>query len=267
MLNQDDIAVIGVCSDHNSSYLRGPAKAPDIIRQSLFSGSANLCSELGVEITKSRQYKDLGNLDIHDNNQSFLGISDHITKILDSGAKPFVLGGDHSITYPVFKSMFEQHGPIHILHFDAHPDLYHNFEDNQYSHASPFARIMEQNLANRLVQVGIRTINQHQQEQAEKYKVEQIEMKALQKSRLNLNFDGPVYITFDIDALDPAFAPGVSHHEPGGLSVRDAITIIQDIDVPVLGADIVEYNPARDINQMTAMVAAKLMKEIIGKML
>lgn len=130
-----------------------------------------------------------------------------------------------------------------------------------------FARIMEEELAKRLVQVGIRTLNQHQKEQAEKYSVEVHQMKDFDSRQFKPKFDGPVYITFDIDGLDPAFAPGVSHHEPGGLSVREALNIIQDIDVPVIGADIVEYNPSRDINDMTAMVAAKLLKEIAGKML
>ena len=75
--------------------------------------------------------------------------------------------------------------------------------------------------------------------------------------------DGPLYISLDIDALDPAFAPGVSHHEPGGLTVREVLTILQKINVEVVGADIVEYNPTRDHQNMTAMVAYKFMKELI----
>ena len=82
-----------------------------------------------------------------------------------------------------------------------------------------------------------------------------------------LQFDGPLYISFDMDALDPAFAPGVSHHEPGGLSTRDVLAVIQSIDVPLIGADIVEFNPLRDVSGMTAMVAAKLLKELASKML
>jgi arginase len=77
----------------------------------------------------------------------------------------------------------------------------------------------------------------------------------------------PLYISLDIDVLDPAFAPGISHHEPGGLTTRELITIIQSITVPIVGADIVEYNPTRDVHNMTAMVAYKLMKELISKML
>jgi len=74
--------------------------------------------------------------------------------------------------------------------------------------------------------------------------------------------DGPLYISIDLDALDPAFAPGVSHHEPGGLSVRDILAVLHRVRAPIVGADVVEYNPSRDVNGMTAVVAAKLVKEI-----
>ncbi len=267
MLQKGDVAIIGICSDHNSSFLRGPAKAPAVIRESLFHGSANLCSELGVELNKNLTFKDLGDRNIADDKESFLKISEQISPILERDAKPLILGGDHAITYPVLKAIADHHGPVNLLHFDAHPDLYQEFQGNPYSHACPFARIMEQGFAKRLVQVGIRTLNQHQKSQAEKFSVELHEMKRFDPASFAPKFDGPVYVSFDMDALDPAFAPGVSHHEPGGLSVREVISIIQTIDVAVVGADIVEYNPDRDINNMTAMVAAKLLKELAGKLL
>ena len=133
--------------------------------------------------------------------------------------------------------------------------------------ASPFARTMEDGLASRLVQVGIRTLSQHLRSQAERFGVEIHEMRNLDTRSIGLDFEGPVYISCDIDALDPAYAPAVSHLEPGGLSVRDILGIIQRLPNRIVGADIVEYNPGRDINDMTAMVAAKLLKEIAGRML
>jgi arginase family enzyme len=87
------------------------------------------------------------------------------------------------------------------------------------------------------------------------------------RSGLSLDFEGPLYISLDLDALDPAFAPGVSHHEPGGLSVRDVLGIIQNVSGTVVGADIVEYNPTRDINSVTAMVAAKFCKELLARII
>jgi arginase family enzyme len=132
--------------------------------------------------------------------------------------------------------MARSHPALSILHFDAHPDLYDDFRGNPHSHASPFARIMETKLAQRLVQVGIRNMNGHQREQAERFGVEVIEMKNLQDG-LELQFDTPVYVSVDMDGLDPAFAPGVSHREPGGLTTRQVIEIIQSIGTPVVGAD------------------------------
>jgi len=124
---------------------------------------------------------------------------------------------------------------------------------------------MENGLAQRLVQVGIRTLNTHQADQAKKYKVEIHEMRSLDLSKIK-RFDNPLYISLDMDAFDPAYAPGVSHHEPGGLSARQVINLVQHIDAEVIGADIVEYNPTKDVHQMTAFLAAKMMKEILVKM-
>ena len=120
---------------------------------------------------------------------------------------------------------------------------------------------MEKKLASRLVQVGIRTANAHCREQAKRFGVETVEMRGFAPDRVPIP-DGPLYISIDMDALDPAFAPGVSHHEPGGLSVRDILSVLDRLPGPLIGADIVEYNPARDVNGVTAVVAAKLVKEI-----
>jgi arginase family enzyme len=163
------------------------------------------------------------------------------------------------------KAVGQRHPGLTIFHFDAHPDLYEEFEGNRLSHACPFARIMEAGLAKRLVQIGIRTLNGHQREQAEKFGVEVVEMRGL-PAYGKLKATGPVYITFDMDVLDPGFAPGVSHREPGGISVREAIAHLHAIEGEIVGADLVEYNPVRDIGGMTAIVAAKILKEILGRM-
>ena len=266
-LGKNDVAVIGIMSDANSSYMRGSAKAPEFIRRALNCGSSNLCSELGVELGNNSRFYDVGDRQIDDDAESFLAIEAHIDEITRRGALPLVLGGDHAITYPVLRAIHSAHGPVNILHFDAHPDLYENYEDNPFSHASPLARILENGLARRVIQIGIRTLSPHLRRQVERFGVESCEMKDFDVASFAADFDGPVYITVDMDALDPAFAPGVSHHEPGGLSTRDIIGIVQRLPNQIVGADIVEYNPDRDINDMTAMVAAKLLKEIAGKML
>jgi arginase len=134
------------------------------------------------------------------------------------------------------------------------------------SHACPFARIMEEGAAKRLIQVGIRAMTGHQREQAKKFGVEVIEMRFL-PALDRMKVDGPIYISFDMDALDPGCAPGISHREPGGMSVREAIAHLHAITGKIVGADLVEFNPAQDHTQLTAMVAAKLLKEILGKMI
>lgn len=152
-------------------------------------------------------------------------------------------------------------GPLQILHFDAHPDLYDSFQGNPRSHASPFARIMENGLASRLVQVGIRTLNRHQREQAQRFGVEIIEMREFDPASVPV-LAAPFYVSIDLDGLDPAVAPGVSHHEPGGLGVRDVLRVLHAQRAPLVGADVVELNPDRDINGVTAVVAAKLVREL-----
>ncbi len=162
--------------------------------------------------------------------------------------------------------MRRQHPRLGILHLDAHPDLYDDFQGDRYSHACPFARIMEERLADRLVQVGIRTMTGHQQEQAERFGVEVFDMRRW-RDGTPLRFDMPVYLSLDLDAIEPGLAPGVSHREPGGLTVRQVLHIIQSLDAPLAGADVVELNPLNDPSGISAAVAAKLVKEIAARML
>ena len=261
-----NVTVLGMPFDDYSSFLKGPAKAPDVFSKILANGSANASTELGVDLKNHPRLKPFTCLPLTNDSSAFTHIETEIGKVVANHACPLTIGGDHSITYPIVKALAKQHSNISILHFDAHPDLYDSFQGNPFSHACPFARIMENNLATRLVQIGIRTLNHHQQQQAEKFSVEVHQMKDWHH-KPDINFNTPVYISIDLDALDAAFAPGVSHHEPGGLSVRDILDIIHSIDQPIVGADIVEFNPDRDINGMTAMVAVKLYKELAGKML
>ncbi len=125
---------------------------------------------------------------------------------------------------------------------------------------------MEEKLVQRLVQVGVRTLTGHQRQQAERFGVEIIEMREIDKID-KITFSGPVYLSLDMDCLDPAFAPGVSHYEPGGMSTRQVLGITQNLKGQLVGADIVEYNPERDPQGITGMVAAKLLKEVIARMM
>lgn len=267
--------LLGIPLDVNSSYLRGAAAAPVKIREVWRSEASNTWSEAGVDVGAAGAFEDAGDLRLGDSREKsgedFAEIERAVGDLLAKGRRPISLGGDHSITYPIVKAFGRRDsGPnrpeLTIIHFDAHSDLYDEFQGSRVSHACPFARIMEEQLAKRLVQIGIRTLNQHQREQAERFGVEIVQMPALPAyDRLRIHAD--VYISFDLDVLDPAFAPGISHREPGGMSVREAIAHLHAIEGNIVGADIVEYNPAQDISGMTAIVAAKILKEILGKMI
>jgi arginase len=265
-LQRGTVVVVGVGYDENSSFMQGPASAPSKIREMLHCGSANLCAENGIDLTEHPQFKDLGDIRTDEVVDVFNEIEDTVRMLVEKGLYVLVLGGDHSITFPVVRGYRHQHNRLNILHLDAHPDLYDEYDGNRNSNACPFARIMEEGLADRLVQVGIRTRNPHQAAQAERFGVEMMEMRNW-NSQTGIDFNGPVYLSLDIDVLDPGFAPGVSHHEPGGMSPRDVLNIIQGLKVPIVGADIVELNPKRDHTGVSAMVAAKFLKEIAGKMI
>ena len=263
-MKENRIVLLGIPFDAKSSYRRGAAEAPSLIRKALFSPSSNLHSEDGALIDRAL-VEDLGDVPMADEKDPFGRIEMRIDEILRGGSRPICLGGDHAITYPVLKAFAKYHPNLTIFQIDAHPDLYDVFDGDRFSHACPFARIMEEGLAIRLIQVGIRTLTAHQAEQAKRFAVEIHDMRSWTDD-FEMDVSGPLYVSLDIDALDPAFAPGVSHREPGGFSTRQVIRMIQALRAPVVGADIVEFNPRRDVPGMTDMVCAKLLKEIAAKM-
>lgn len=255
------VRLIGLPTDSHSSFLRGPAGAPVAIRAALASEHSNRAAESGLELGLDIAFEDDGDLALLEDASDPARISEAAESTALAGAVPLFLGGDHMVSFPIVEGLARVHGPVNILHFDAHPDLYDDFEGDPLSHASPFARIMERGLASRLVQVGIRTLNRHCREQAQRFGVEIVEMRHFEAAAVPIPL-APLYISIDLDALDPAFAPGVSHHEPGGLSVRDTLDVLHRVGCGIVGADVVEYNPSRDLGSMTATVAAKLVKEL-----
>ena len=258
--------LVGVPYDANSSYKRGSAAAPKLIREALECESSNTWTELGVDVARPGLYSDMGDLSLpEDGAAAFATIEKTIDSLLEARRRPVSLGGDHSITYPIVRSFGRRFKDLMVIHFDAHPDLYNDYDGNRLSHASPFARIMEEKAAKRLIQVGIRTMNSHQRKQAERFGVE-VYTIGQERALENLKTWCPVYVSFDMDVLDPAFAPGVSHREPGGMNVREAMTHLHTITAAIVGADIVEYNPSRDVSELTAGVAGKILKELLGKM-
>jgi len=262
----DTIAVVGIPWDVNSSFIRGPAEGPEKIFELIGAGSTNLCAEIGLDLAEAERFKLLGHLTLENGPKAFEQITSAVDTLLGQGGRLLALGGDHSITYPIIRAYSNYYDNLTILHLDAHPDLYQEYKNNALSHACPFARIMEDFPHTRLVQVGIRTRNPHQRLQASRFGVESIDMRDWRED-IKLKLDVPLYVSIDLDVLDPAYAPGVSHHEPGGMTTRELLRIINDIRIPIIGADIVELNPQRDPLGITVMVAVKVLKELAAKML
>lgn len=258
-----DPVLIGVPYDGGSSFRRGAAEAPPLIREALASPAGNPYSERLVRVVPGETYEDAGDVAVPGADPRRL-IELRFSELARARRQFVALGGDHSITYPIMRGLVSSQLALTVLQIDAHPDLYDEFDGDRYSHACPFARIMEERLCARLVQVGIRAMTTHQREQAQRFGVEQIGMNAWSDG-IRPEIIGPWYLSLDLDGLDPAFAPGVSHPEPGGLSVREVLALLESIDAPLVGADIVELNPRQDVSSLTAAVAAKLVKELLGR--
>lgn len=260
------IGLLGAPWDGSSSFQRGAAAAPAAIRKALWSPGSNSWNERGDNVAAEGLLEDAGDVSIGDDAaEARAAIEQRVREVLAAGRRPLVLGGDHSITYPVLRAYAGRAERPTIVHLDAHADLYDVFENDRYSHACPFARIMEERLAGRLIQVGIRTLTAHQRSQAARFGVEILGadrwrdvIPLLARQR------GSVYVSLDLDVLEPMLAPGLSHPEPGGLTVREVLEVLFAITAPVIGADIVEYNPANDLRDLTAHVAAKFVKELVG---
>lgn len=263
------VAILGVPTDDASSYLRGAALAPPVVRGALHCPSSNRFTESGGDLdafTASGLLVDAGDLDCDAGDMGRRMIAVHAARVRAANYRLVAIGGDHAVTVPLVGALADVADRLTIVHLDAHPDLYDQLDGNRWSHACPFARIMESGGASRLVQAGVRAHTAHQRAQARRWAVASIPAGADLKSALPV-LSGPVYLSVDLDVLDPAFAPGVSHHEPGGLSTREVLSVIHRLNGLLVGADVVEYNPRRDVNGVTARVAAKLVKEIVGAML
>jgi arginase len=264
------LALLGLPWDRSSSFERGAAEGPPHLRRALWSPSTNTATEAGAPIEPAT-LDDRGDLALDDDPAAArLTIERGVAALLDEHLVPLLLGGDHSVTYPALRA-FRGRPPAALLHIDAHGDLYDEFplpgpgepsgRGDRFSHASPFARAMEEGLTGRLVQVGIRTQTAHLKAQAARFGVEVYGMERWADAPVE-TLPGPVYVSLDLDGLDPAFAPGVAHPEPGGLSTRDVVSLLHRIRAPIAGADIVELNPRHDVRELTARVAAKLLKEL-----
>ncbi len=261
------VGLLGLPLDEHSSFRRGAAAAPPRIRAALACESTNLCTQDGRDIGAEPRLADLGDLDLDAAGAAAPAtITAAVADALARRARVLSLGGDHSVTFPVLRAYGPRYPGLTVVQLDAHPDLYDSYGGNRLSHACTFARVLEEGLAARLVQVGLRTRTPHQRDQAERFGVEALDMRDWPRGALP-TVSGPVYLSVDLDVLDPAYAPGVAHPEPGGCSTRELLALIRNLPGPLVGADIVEYLPDHDTAAATARVAAKLLKELATRLL
>ncbi|MFQ5563298.1 MAG: agmatinase [Parvularculaceae bacterium] len=257
------VSILGLCWDASSSYARGAALAPPVILTQLRDEASNSFSTSGVDVESTIAEESLPELG-DDPEICRARIETAVAGVLERELVPLSLGGDHSVTLPILRAIKKKHGSVDVVHVDAHPDLYDEFNGDRFSHACPFARALEEGCIGRLVQIGLRSISPDQRATAARHGVVMLGADEADAAPADV-LDAPLYLSIDLDGFDPAFAPGVSHPEPGGLTSREGLALIERINGRLLGADIVELNPLRDPQLLTAGLAARLAKELAAK--
>ena len=263
------VTLLGVPWDGSSSFQRGAALAPPHIRAALSSPSSNLWNERGDDLAADGVLADAGDLALPTMRASGTrrdrgGVS---ATVIAAGRRPLILGGDHSITYPILRASFGEPRPSRCRCSTSTRTRTSTISSRAIASRTraPSRGSWRRSWPARLIQAGVRTLNAHQRSQAAKFGVEILGADRWRDVLPLLGrLRGALYVSLDLDVLEPMLAPGVSHPEPGGLTVRDVLEVLAAIRVPVVGADIVEYNPANDVRDLTARVAAKFVKELAG---
>ena len=260
-----DAVVMGVPYDLGTSGRPGTRMGPNALRQA----SANLRWEerrwpwdfvLADELVAI----DYGDVDFlfGDSEDMLERVEDVAAAITSAGKTLVTLGGDHFITLPLLRGYAQTHGELALIHFDAHTDTYD--EDERYNHGSMFRRAPEEGLVDpsRSIQVGIRTdydVAEHPYEVLDALEASEESVDVIVDAIRRRVGDEPAYLSFDIDCLDPAFAPGTGTPVVGGLSTARALAILQGIaDLNIVGFDLVEVAPAYDHADITALAGASL---------
>ena len=270
-----DVAVSGVPYDSAVTYRPGARLGPRAIRAASVQLAELLSFPFGFDPFDTLAVVDAGDcfVDPHHPDTVVAAIEDHIAAILAAGAVPLTFGGDHFVTYPILRAIAAKHGPVALLHFDAHCDTWPD-DGTRFDHGSMILRAKNEGLVDAAAscQVGIRTANDsdHGFEILTAPWVHRHGVDAA-VAEIRARIGGrKVYVTFDIDCLDPAFAPGTGTPVPGGLSSAQALGIVRGLGgaldlgevggVPpdIVGADVMEVAPAYDVSEITAIAAATI---------
>lgn len=276
-LGSNEIGIIGICSDAGVTNVSGASKAPDAIRKAsglLIDGD----NPRARNNLRNHNIFDIGNIlpnEYHDNlNEVYKLMEYYYDNFLKNGAFPVTLGGDHSITLPVLRSIARKHGPVSLIHFDAHHDTWTENFGNPYTHGTVFYHAVNEGLINpeKSVQIGIRsavpvevidwTLNQgfkvYSAIDVHENKISDIVKEIKQR------VGNKVYLSFDIDAIDPSQAPGTGTPEAGGLFTHQAISFLSKFnDINFVGMDLVEVSPTVESN-ITPLLGATIVWEFLS---
>lgn len=266
---ESQVVIYGMPMDWTVSYRPGSRFGPTRIRE-VSIGLEEYSPYLDRELDEVKFF-DAGDIPLPFGNpqRSIEMIEDYIHTLLKDGKFPFGLGGEHLVSWPVIKAMYSKYSDLAVIHFDAHTDLRTEYEGEPLSHSTPIRKVAELIKPNNVYSFGIRSGMKEEFEWAKangmhisKFEV----LEPLKKKILPTLSGRPVYVTIDIDVLDPAFAPGTGTVDAGGITSKELLASIHEIahaDVKVVGCDLVEVAPIYDHSEQTANTASKLVREML----
>lgn len=272
-----DVALLGIPYDGGTSYRPGARFGPRAVRE-----QSSLIRPwhpvLKVHPFERLRVADCGDVDVVPISieRTYEAITARIDEVSAAGAIPVCVGGDHSVSLPILRSLGRRHGPVGLVHFDAHPDTWDEYFGSKFFHGTPFRRAVEEGLVDprRMIQIGIRGPLYGHEDFAfqDEHGIEVVRIETVKEqgtawvaSRLERLRGAPVYCSFDIDAVDPAYAPATGTPEVGGLTSYEALTLVRALQgLTLVGADLVEVSPPYDgPGQVTSLLAANLLFEIV----
>ncbi len=259
---ESDFVIIGVPFDKTSSFRAGTAQGPDSIRSASFCFEPYMM-EYGISLSEIAIH-DKGNLkEYGDVKEMGNDICQNISDIVNDNKIPIVLGGEHSISPFVVKGLKEKFGKIDVVVLDAHLDYRDEYEGMKHSHATAVRRISELDIVKNLTVIGVRSISE---EESRTKKVEYISPLEINEKDFKFQFksENPIYMSIDMDVIDPSYAPGVGNPEPFGLKPKTVKDIIRDLSPSIVGLDIVETNPKFDSGEITSNLASRFVNEFIA---
>ncbi len=277
-LDNIDIALYGVAYDGGVTNRPGARHGPREIRnQSSLMRAINHATGINpFELARVADVGDVRFSQVYDNAAVNNDIETFVDAILSSGAMPLAAGGDHSITYPIFRALASADTPIGMIHIDAHTDTWGPFRGEKFHHGSPFRLACDEGLLDpaRTIQIGIRGAQNwadgwdYSRDQGMRVvfieEFEELGVDAVIAEARRVVGDGPTYISFDVDGLDPVYAPGTGTPEVGGITTREALALLRGLrGLNLIGGDVVEVSPPFDPSGNTALVGATIMYEIL----